>query len=190
MLQESSSKEIQDLRTQLEESASKLTEATNELAELQSTFDAEKTTNASLNLEVEQLRQSLDSEKENTAALRTSLEHEKSEKDSALLRNAQVSQDYELAKQENIRQQAESVELQNKIENLTVSLRTRDLELEKSSKSIEEAMARIEQLEIIERQQKSSEEVETALRDSLLEMEEQLNDKTKVTYFPFSSKSA
>ncbi|XP_043275854.1 golgin subfamily A member 1 isoform X1 [Venturia canescens] len=176
---ELSSKEIKDLQMKLEESTSKVMEATNELAELQSSFDAEKRNNAALNLEVEQLRQSFEKEKENGAALRTSLDHEKSEKDSALLRNAQISQDFELAKQDNIRQHAESVELQNKIDNLTDMLRIRDIEIEKTSKNIEEAKARIDQLEIIERQHKSSQETETALRDNLLAMEEQLNDKSK-----------
>ncbi|XP_043275859.1 golgin subfamily A member 1 isoform X3 [Venturia canescens] len=178
-VQELSSKEIKDLQMKLEESTSKVMEATNELAELQSSFDAEKRNNAALNLEVEQLRQSFEKEKENGAALRTSLDHEKSEKDSALLRNAQISQDFELAKQDNIRQHAESVELQNKIDNLTDMLRIRDIEIEKTSKNIEEAKARIDQLEIIERQHKSSQETETALRDNLLAMEEQLNDKSK-----------
>ena len=131
-------------------------------------------------MELARLRESLETERVANATLRVSLEREKSDKDTALLRNAQVSQDFELAKQETSRQQTEVIEMQNRIESLEESLRSKSLEFERTTKNFADTQKRLEKLEEAERAWKTNEGTEATLRNNLGDLEEQLNDKTKV----------
>lgn len=91
-----------------------------------------------------------------------------------------MSQDFELAKQEKIRQEVENIEMQSRIESLEETLRSRDVELERSTRNCEESRARLEKFEEAEGERKTREGAEEALRGNLAELEEQLNDKNKV----------
>ncbi|XP_015592621.1 golgin subfamily A member 1 isoform X2 [Cephus cinctus] len=178
-IEESSSREIKQLRTELEETSAKLTSATSEVAHLRLSFEGEKSNNSSLHLEVARLRENLESERTATATLRVCLEKERNEKDGALLRNAQVSQDIEMAKHESRRQEVENVELQNRLEVLEGTLRSKGKEVDDLSRALEESRKRMDELEEAERSRERVEGNEKMLKNSLTDMEEQLIEKTK-----------
>lgn len=150
------------------------------MEQLKIACDAEKENNSSINLQLSRLRENLESEKVNSATLRINFEKERNEKDSILLRNAQVSQDYEIAVQEKRRQELESIELQNKIEQLEVLLKKSQISVEESSKAYQDAKEKLIQFEGIEIDKEKNEGLEKILKNNLSDMEEQLNDKTKV----------
>lgn len=178
-VQESSSKEIQLLQSGLEDATTKLSTTTSELSHLRLSFEGEKSNNSSLHLEVARLRQNLESERTTTATLRVSLEKERDEKDAALLRNAQVSQDVEIARQESRRQEVENIELQSRIDSLEENLKSKNKEVEGIAKKLEETKQAVEEFQKTERNREQTEGDEKILKKSLLDLEEQSNEKTK-----------
>ncbi|XP_031364015.1 golgin subfamily A member 1-like isoform X4 [Apis dorsata] len=178
-VQESSSKQITQLKQDLEETTTKLSTANSELAHIRLTLEGERMNNSSLHLEVARLREDLESERTASATLKVCLEKEKNEKDTVLLRNAQVSQDIEIVKQENRRQEVENIELQNRIETLEQNLQSKSKEIEQAMTTLEETKQRMLELEDVEQNRKKMERNETLLKSSLMDLEEQLNEKTK-----------
>jgi hypothetical protein len=81
-------------------------------------FLGEKSGNATLHLEVAQLRDALEAERTRSTNLSILLDQERGDKDATLLRNAQVNQQVELAKQELRKQEQENIELHNRIATL------------------------------------------------------------------------
>jgi hypothetical protein len=77
-------------------------------------------------LEVTQLRDALEAERTRSANLSISLDREQGEKDATLLRNAQVNQQVELAKQELREQEGECTELHNRIALMEQTLLEKD----------------------------------------------------------------
>lgn len=130
------------------------------MEQLRIAHNAEKENNSSLNVQLERIRENLESERVNSAVLRINFEQERNEKDSILLRNAQVSQDHEIALQKKRQQEIENIELHNEIDNLKKKLLS---------------------LENIETDKKNNEGLEKTLRSNLSDLEEQLNEKTKVS---------
>lgn len=175
--QESSSKRIRELEEELTDSKSRLSTTNDELVKLQISSSG-----TSLNEEVVHLRESLDTERSTLSALRVTLDRETNEKDSALLRNAQVSQDYEMVKQENRCKDTENAELQNRLETLTESLENKREEIQEFLRKLQESSRRIEQLEEGQSKRESSEINEKTLRSAITDLEEQLNDKTKANF--------
>jgi hypothetical protein len=90
-------------------------------------FSDEKSGNTALHLELAQLRDALEAEQTRSANLSISLDRERGEKDVTLLRNAQVNQQVELAKQELREQEQESVELHNRIAVMEKTLADKDM---------------------------------------------------------------
>ncbi|XP_006610825.2 golgin subfamily A member 1-like isoform X3 [Apis dorsata] len=178
-IEESSSKQITQLKQDLEETTTKLSTANSELAHIRLTLEGERMNNSSLHLEVARLREDLESERTASATLKVCLEKEKNEKDTVLLRNAQVSQDIEIVKQENRRQEVENIELQNRIETLEQNLQSKSKEIEQAMTTLEETKQRMLELEDVEQNRKKMERNETLLKSSLMDLEEQLNEKTK-----------
>ncbi|XP_071875891.1 golgin subfamily A member 1 isoform X1 [Bombus fervidus] len=176
---ESSSKQITRLKQDLEEATAKLSTATSELAHVRLTLEGERMNNSSLHLEVARLREDLESERTASATLKVCLEKEKNEKDTALLRNAQVSQDIEIVKQENRQQEVENIELQNRIETLEHNLLSKSKEVEQAMTTLEETKQKMLELEEVEQNRKKIERNEKLLKSSLMDLEEQLNEKTK-----------
>lgn len=160
----------------------KLLAATSELTYLRSSNEDVLSNNSSLHVEVNQLKESLEIEKTTIAKLQECIEKERNEKDTALLRSAQFSQDIEIIKQEQRIQEVENHELQNKIENLEGSYKAQNEELEKVIAILKKSKQRIAELEEIERNKEKMEGNEKILKSSLLDLEEQLNEKTKVLY--------
>ncbi|XP_017886847.1 golgin subfamily A member 1-like isoform X3 [Ceratina calcarata] len=178
-IEESSSKEIAQLKQDLEDATTKLSSATSELAQVRLSVEGERTSNSSLHLEVARLREDLETERTASATLKVYLEKERNEKDTALIRNAQVSQDIEIVKQENRRQEIENIELQNRIDALERSLESKNKEVEQAVATLEETKQRTMELEEVEQNRKKMERSEKQLKSSLMDLEEQLNEKTK-----------
>ncbi|KAL2719059.1 golgin subfamily A member 1 [Vespula squamosa] len=176
---ETCSNETSQLKSELEETMAKLLAATSELTYLRSSNEDVRSNNSSLHLEINQLKESLEIEKTTTVKLQECIEKEKNEKDTALLRSAQFSQNIEIIKQEQRLQEVENHELQNKIENLESSFKAQNEELEKVIAILKKSKQRIIELEEIERNKEKMEGNEKMLKSSLLDLEEQLNEKTK-----------
>ncbi|XP_011146317.1 golgin subfamily A member 1 isoform X2 [Harpegnathos saltator] len=176
---ESSSKQISQLKTDLKDATSKLTAVTDELSSLQSSLEEECSSNSSLRTELTRLRETLQSERTTMTELRVFLEKERSEKDVALLRNAQMSQDMEIVRQENRQQEVENTELQSRIEHLEEDLIGKTKEAEQAAVTLKELERRVAELEEVERGREKLESNERILKSSLLDLEEQLSDKNK-----------
>ncbi|XP_071568165.1 uncharacterized protein [Temnothorax nylanderi] len=177
--EESSSKQITQLKSDLENVTSKLTVATNDLASLQMSLEKEQSSNSSLCLELAHLREFLESERAAVTELRVFLEKERDEKDSALLRNAQMSQDIEIVKQENRQHKIENMELQSKVENLEDDLMGKVKEAKQVIITLKEFEQKVMKLEEAERTREKLEGNEKILKSSLLDLEEQMSEKNK-----------
>ncbi|KAL6437128.1 hypothetical protein ACFW04_005013 [Cataglyphis niger] len=176
---ESSSKQITQLKLDLENTTSKLSAVTNELANLRSSLEREQSNNSSLRLELANLQEMLESERSTTAKLRISFEKEKDEKDATLLRNAQVSQDIEIVKQENRQQEIENAELQSRVENLEDHLVSKVKEAEQAAITLKQFEQKVAKLEEAEHNREKMERNERILKSNLLDLEEQLSEKNK-----------
>ncbi|GAB1859001.1 Golgin subfamily A member 1 [Camponotus japonicus] len=176
---ESSSKQITQLKSDLENTTSKLSAVTNELANLRLSLEKEQSSNSSLRLELACLQEILESERSTAAELQISFEREKDEKDAALLRNAQVSQDIEIVKQENRQQEIENMELQSRVENLEDHLVGKAKEVEQAAVTLKQFEQKVAKLEEAERNREKMERNERILKSNLLDLEEQLSEKNK-----------
>ncbi|CAL1682543.1 unnamed protein product [Lasius platythorax] len=178
-IQETSSKQITQLKLDLENTTSKLSAVTNELANLRLSLEREQSNNSSLRLELAYLQEILESERSTTAELRISFEKEKDEKDAALLRNAQVSQDIEIVKQKNRQQEIENMELQSRVDNLEDHLVGKVKEAEQAAITLKQFELKVAKLEEAERNREKIERNERILKSNLLDLEEQLSEKNK-----------
>lgn len=178
--QQSSTKEVTELKQDLEETKTKHLAATFEVAHLRLSLEEERTNNSSLHLEIANLKEDLESERIALTTLRVCLEKERGEKDTALLRNAQVSQDIEIVKQENRRQEVENTELLNRVDSLENNLQNKTKEMEEAMVKLEGTKQRMSELEEGEQNREKLERNEKVLKSSLMDLEEQLNEKTKV----------
>ncbi|XP_029163409.1 golgin subfamily A member 1-like isoform X2 [Nylanderia fulva] len=178
-IEESSSKEITQLKSDLENTTSKLSTVTDELASLRSTLEREESSNSSLRLELAYLQEVLESERATLAGLRSSFEREKDEKDAALLRNAQVSQDMEIVKQKSRQQELENTELLGRVENLEDHLAGKRKEVEQAAVTLKQCELKVAKLEEAERNREKIERNERILKSNLLDLEEQLSEKNK-----------
>lgn len=178
---------MNELKTQIEEMTIKFDSANSELSHLRLSLEGERTNNSTLHLELARLRENIESEKTSSATLRVCLEKERNEKDSALLRIARISQEMQLVQQDSGRQETENVDLHGKLEQLEKILKDKEKDIEESSKRHEESNKRILELEDSERSRERLEGNEKVLKTSLSDMEEQLQEKTKVFFnFPNS----
>jgi len=143
-------------------------------------LEKEQSRNSSLCLELAHQQEILDSERAAVTELRVCLEKERDEKDIALLRNAQMSQDIEIVKQEIRQHKVENIELQNKVENLEVDLVSKMNEAEQVIVTLKGFEQKVAKLEEAERTKEKLEENERILKSSLLDLEEQLSEKNKV----------
>ncbi|KAL0104459.1 hypothetical protein PUN28_017292 [Cardiocondyla obscurior] len=175
----SSSQEITHLKSDLENATSKLVAATNELTSLRMSLEKEQSSNSTLRLELLNLRELLKSERAAVTELRISFEKEKDEKDAALLRNAQMSQDIEIVKQENRQHKIENMELQNKVDYLEEDLISKKKEADQVIVKLKDFEQKTGKLEEAERTREKLEGNEKQLKSSLLDLEEQLNEKNK-----------
>lgn len=143
--------------------------------------------NSSLHVELARLRETLESERAMTTELRVFLEKERGEKDAALLRNAQVSQDMEIVKQESRQHEIENTELNSRVEHLEEDLAGKTKEAEQTVVALKELEQRVVELKDVERSRDKLESNERILKSSLLDLEEQLSEKNKVNQCYFKN---
>lgn len=169
-----------ELKKDLEDSLRELEDTVKESSQLKLSLEYEKTSNESLKLELAKVRETLENEISNTAKLRLIIDKEIEAKDTALLRNAQVSQEVEIAKQECRQQEGENVELIGRLEALEKIVEYKESQISQSQIRIDELCIRIGELEDDKHLKEEAEGNETMLKNSISDLEEQLNEKTKV----------
>ncbi|XP_045470637.1 golgin subfamily A member 1 isoform X2 [Harmonia axyridis] len=146
-----SNTEVTVVKKNLENSETKVEKIEEDFLKLRKTIDVEHELNISLNEKISKLEGELQEEKFNSLNVQKTLSRVTSEKNAALVRNAEISQQIELIKQEKRRQDAEFNELSNKMNQLE----------EEYSKN------------------KESEALEKQLRNQINDLEEQISDKNK-----------
>ncbi|XP_023722258.1 golgin subfamily A member 1 isoform X2 [Cryptotermes secundus] len=171
--------ENEGVKTRLFEAEKRLREVETEFAHISIALEDEKSSNTALHLELAQLRDALEAEQTRSANLSISLNRERGEKDVTLLRNAQVNQQVELAKQELREQEQEAVELHNKIIVMEKILADKDMAIEKMKIDSEELSKRVQDTEMVEHDKQAAANLEQELRNNISELEEQLIEKNK-----------
>ncbi|XP_025831687.1 golgin subfamily A member 1-like [Agrilus planipennis] len=145
--------EVKAVRKNLDNSESQLEKTEEERSKLKISVDSEHQTNVTLRQIITKLEKELNEEKSNSLDVQKTLSRVTAEKNAALLRNAEISQQIDLAKQEARRKGLELNELSNKVAQL-------DAENQK-----------YKELE--------SKNIEQELRNSITRLEEQLIEKNK-----------
>ncbi|KAK9709586.1 GRIP domain [Popillia japonica] len=145
--------EVKAVRKNLENSESELEKVEEECGKLKLSVDAEHQANTSLREVITKLEKELGEEKHHSLNVQKTLSRVTSEKNTALLRNAEISQQMELAKQESRRLESEMTELMNKLTSI-----------EDENKVYKE---------------KENKGIEQELRNNLAVLEEQISDKNK-----------
>lgn len=153
-LQQNTKIEMKAVKKNLENTECELEKHEDECSKLRLSVDSEHQTNSSLRQVITNLEKDLDEEKRNSLNVQRTLTRVTAEKNTALLRNAEISQQMEIAKQETRRQESEMNDLLNKIN-----------QLEDDNNKYKE---------------KETKGVEQELRNTVTILEEQLADKNKV----------
>ncbi|KAL1123799.1 hypothetical protein AAG570_001570 [Ranatra chinensis] len=131
---------------------------------------------AKMKLEEDKAESELTDEKARNDKLSEELQKERKEKDDALLRNAQVSQEVDMAKQDLKQQQAESEEMYKKIGNLEDLIKEKDLELSKYKSEVAELIDKA-QTEAEARQMAT--ENERKLKETIGDLKAKIAEKDK-----------
>ncbi|KAH0564091.1 golgin subfamily A member 1-like [Cotesia glomerata] len=90
-----------------------------------------------------------------------------------------MSQNFEIAKQEQWTQEIENIELQTRLESLEEPLKAANSLKDVALKDSEEMKNRIIQLEALELDRKLNQDTEKSLKNNLANLEDQINDKNK-----------
>uniref|UniRef100_A0A1Y1KKD8 Golgin subfamily A member 1 n=1 Tax=Photinus pyralis TaxID=7054 RepID=A0A1Y1KKD8_PHOPY len=145
--------EMKAVRKNLENTESQLDKSEDECSKLRLSVDSEHQANTSLRQLVAKLEKELGEEKSTCLNVQKTLSRVTSEKNAALLRNAEISQQMEIAKQECRRQDTEMTELVNKISALEGEMK---IFKDKEAKSVEQD-----------------------LKNTIIRLEEQVTEKNK-----------
>ncbi|RZC32920.1 golgin subfamily A member 1 [Asbolus verrucosus] len=143
--------EVKVVRKNLENTESELDKTGDECSKLKLSVDSEHEANSSLRQMITKLEKELGEEKTNSLNVQKTLSRVTAEKNTALLRNAEISQQMELVKQEKRRQESEMTELLNKL-----------MQVEDENKKHNE-----------------SKSLEQQLRNNIAELEDQISEKNK-----------
>jgi golgin subfamily A protein 1 len=114
-LQQNAITEVKVVRKNLENTESELDKSGDECSKLKLSVDSEHEANHSLRQIITKLEKELSEEKTNSLNVQKTLSRVTAEKNTALLRNAEISQQMELVKQEKRRQESEMTDLINKL---------------------------------------------------------------------------
>nr|CAH7722862.1 unnamed protein product [Callosobruchus chinensis] len=150
-VQDNSKTELKIVRKNLDNAESELDKTSDECNKLKISVDSEHQTSDSLREMISKLEKELEEERENSLNVQKTLTRVTSEKNSALLRNAEVSQQIELIRQDMRRQERETNDLMNKM-----------TELEDENAKLKESVL-----------------IEQKLRNNISELEEQISEKNK-----------
>ncbi|EFA04056.1 golgin subfamily A member 1 isoform X1 [Tribolium castaneum] len=143
--------EVKVVRKNLENTESELDRTGEECSKLKISVDSEHEANSSLRLIITKLEKELSEEKTNSLNVQKTLSRVTAEKNTALLRNAEVSQQMEIIKQEKRRQEGEMNDL----------------------------LGKLSQLEEESRKHNESKAMELELRNNIAELEDQISEKNK-----------
>lgn len=152
------SKEVADLQLSEKKSAE-------EVAHLQSKLDA-------LSQESTEIHKRLEDMKRET-------EKEKSLKEDALLRNAQVSQEMDIAKAELRHQASEHEELFKKVSSLESAVSEKEQELKKAKEDYAQLLSDMSALQTEAETKQAAVEVEQSLREKIANLEQQVAERNK-----------
>jgi golgin subfamily A protein 1 len=145
--------EVKVVRKNLENTESELDKSGDECSKLKLSVDSEHEANHSLRQIITKLEKELSEEKTNSLNVQKTLSRVTAEKNTALLRNAEISQQMELVKQEKRRQESEMTDLINKL-----------MQVEDENKKHNEGKV-----------------LEQDLRNHVAELEGQISEKNKVS---------
>nr|XP_023015103.1 golgin subfamily A member 1 [Leptinotarsa decemlineata] len=148
---DNSKTELKIVRKNLDNIENELEKTEDECSKMKISVDSEHLTNNSLRQLITKLEKELGEEKSNSLNVQKTLTRVTSEKNTALLRNAEISQQMELVKQD-MRQQA---------------------------REMNDLIAKLAQLEEENSKLKQSVLVEQKLRNNIVELEDQLSEKSK-----------
>ncbi|XP_044268760.1 golgin subfamily A member 1 [Tribolium madens] len=143
--------EVKVVRKNLENTECELDRTGEECSKLKISVDSEHEANGSLRQIITKLEKELSEEKTNSLNVQKTLSRVTAEKNTALLRNAEVSQQMEIIKQEKRRQENEMNEL----------------------------LSKLSQLEEESKKHKESKAMEYELRNNIAELEDQISEKNK-----------
>ncbi|XP_019871263.1 golgin subfamily A member 1 [Aethina tumida] len=148
---ENASTELKVVKKNLENNENELEKSEDECGKLKISVESEHLANSSLRQIITKLEKELGEEKSNSLNVQKTLTRVTTEKNTALLRNAEISQQMELVKMNMKRQEQEMTDLLNKLGQL------------------EEENVKL----------KDSKTVEKQLRDTIVELEDQISEKNK-----------
>ncbi|XP_014253177.1 golgin subfamily A member 1 isoform X3 [Cimex lectularius] len=152
----------------------------NELKPLKEKYETTQQELNSVRQEFADEKSRLDTElaavQEKLTNLQDELEKEKNAKNDALLKNAQVSQEVDMARQDLRQQQADVEEYLRKVNSLEETLKQKDQILAKNVQEIQQLST---ELGNIRDNEKETEYVEKGLRDKITDLEEQVTEKNK-----------
>ncbi|KAK9870441.1 hypothetical protein WA026_008008 [Henosepilachna vigintioctopunctata] len=148
---QNSKTEVTVVKKNLENAETKLEKTEADYSKLKISVDTEHENSTSLKQIILKLEKALEEEKVNSLNVQKTLSRVTSEKNATLLRNAEISQQIELIKQEKRRQDSELNELLNKMNQL------------------ENEHTKLKENELIEKQ----------MKNKIIDLEEQLSEKNK-----------
>ncbi|KAK7870591.1 hypothetical protein R5R35_009095 [Gryllus longicercus] len=178
-VQEASNNERTDLLNRLEEAEKRLKEISEEHKVISNSLQSEQTKSSQLDEELRQVQVELRGEQARCIELQKSLSHERQDKDAILLRNAQVSQEVQLAQQAAREQQRDQAELLNRVTSLENQLSEKNKESERWKSLNENLSRRVQELELVEHNKQAAVDLERDLRKNICDLEEQLAEKNK-----------
>ncbi|KAK5646660.1 hypothetical protein RI129_005124 [Pyrocoelia pectoralis] len=152
-IQQDAGTEIKAVRKNLENTECQLEKSEDECSKFRLAVDSEHQANSSLRQLIAKLEKELNEEKTNSLNVQKTLTRVTSEKTAALLRNAEISQQMEMTKQDCRRQDIEMTELVNKITVLEGEMK---IFKDKEAKSVEQD-----------------------LKNTIIRLEEQVTEKNK-----------
>ncbi|GLH10676.1 Golgin subfamily A member 1 [Gryllus bimaculatus] len=176
---EASNNERTDLLNRLEEAEKRLKEISEEHKVISNSLQSEQTKSSQLDEELRQVQVELRGEQARCIELQKSLSHERQDKDAILLRNAQVSQEVQLAQQAAREQQRDQAELLNRVTSLENQLSEKNKESERWKSLNENLSRRVQELELVEHNKQAAVDLERDLRKNICDLEEQLAEKNK-----------
>lgn len=177
------------------------------IKELRTQLDTAMREKNYLEVQLTKLEENVNTQKRASEGINQQLKKERREKDEMMMRNAQISQEVELSKQELRKQEMETSELHSKIRELESSLKDKQkvnfigrFNMKCSGTNIKitalnsqdsdsaksyalELEDKIRKLEIIQKDQESNSTLEQDLKTKILQLESEVLVKNKVIFF-------
>ncbi|KAL0273778.1 UNVERIFIED_CONTAM: hypothetical protein PYX00_006375 [Menopon gallinae] len=178
-IQKMASENAKSLDEMLKGKKCELEESIREYQELSRQYMNERNEKSALEEECIKVKELLEMEKKLNEDMSIALEKERQEKDDMMMRNAEISQEVQLAKQGIREQEMETSELQSKLASLEKKLAEKGKELDSLSHEKTDLLARIGELEKLEAEKELASTTEKDLKSRISQLENELFDKNK-----------